>query len=90
MLQAYVKTKSRRPDGSYDSYQTYSVDVKVTGRPWKGRTASGYGSAMPTEYMVRWNNRWQRVKVICYANSGTAYIGSEFDPQLTVDIDRGE
>jgi hypothetical protein len=87
-MQAFIHTKCARPDGTYDTYQTISVPVKETETPWKGRTASGYGSALPTPYMVRYNGRWQRVKVICYSNAGSAYIGKKFTPCLTVDIDR--
>ena len=86
-MKAYIKTKCRLADGSYDTYQTREVPVKVTAQPWKGRTASGYGCSLPTDYMVFWNSRWQRVKFICYSNCGTAYIGKKFDPQVTVDID---
>jgi len=85
-MKAYIKTKCRRVDGSYDTYQTHEVPVKVTSQPWKGRTTSGYGCAIPTDYMVFWNSRWQRVKVICYGNLGTAYVGKKYDPQVTVDI----
>lgn len=46
----------------------------ITERIRKGETASGYGGALPTPYMVRVGSRWYRVKVMCYANSGTAYI----------------
>jgi len=85
-MQAYIQTKSARPDGTFDSYMTQSVPVKETAQPWKGRTVSGYGSAIPTPYMVFWRGRWQRVKVIQYSNAGSAYIGRKFSPCLTVDI----
>lgn len=57
------------------SFLTVAVPVKVTETPWKGRTLTGYGSALPTQYLVQWAGRWHRVKVACYGNSGTAYIG---------------
>ena len=85
-MKAYIKTKCRRTDGSYCSYQTHEVPVKVTAQPWKGRTTSGYGATLPTNYMVLWQSRWQRVKVIYYSNSSTAYVGKKYDPQITVDI----
>jgi len=87
-LTAYVNTKSRRADGSYDAYLTQEAPVKETARPWKGRTQSGYGRAMPTEYMVFFNNRWQRVKCVCFSNSGSLFIGRYFDSRLTVSIER--
>lgn len=34
----------------------------------------GYGSKIPTSHMVRVANRWHRVYVIQFSNSGTAYI----------------
>ena len=39
------------------------------------RTASGYGSRIPTRYMVKFNGRWRRVYCRCYSNNGTLYIG---------------
>ena len=74
---------------TYDSYCTVSVPVRETARPRKGQTASGYGCALPSRYMVQWRGRWHRVKVICFGNVGPAYIGKSFDPQLTVDVERG-
>lgn len=56
--------------------------------PRKGQTATGYGRAMPTHYMVQYRGRWRRVKVIQFSNAGTAYIGRTYDPQLTVDVER--
>ena len=83
-MKAYIQTKQRRADGSYDCYQTHCVPCRETARPWKGRTQSGYGRAIPTDYMVRWNGRWMRVKVIQFSNAGTAYIGRTYDQCLTV------
>lgn len=37
-------------------------------------TASGYGSKIPTRYMVKHNNRMKRVYCALYGNSGTCYI----------------
>lgn len=37
-------------------------------------TASGYGAKIPSEHMVRIGQRWHRVYVMCYGNSGSAYI----------------
>lgn len=38
-------------------------------------TASGYGKRIPTRHKVFFNDRWRRVYVCCFSNSGTAYIG---------------
>lgn len=37
-------------------------------------TATGYGSKLPTRYMVRFNNRWYRVYSVCYSNVSTEYV----------------
>lgn len=37
-------------------------------------TASGYGSKIPTQYVVKHNNRWKRVYCRVYSNAGTLYI----------------
>ena len=38
-------------------------------------TASGYGSKIPTQYMVRTSgNRWRRVYCRIYSNIGTLYV----------------
>lgn len=87
-MKAYIQTKTRRADGSYDSYQTHEVEMKEQPLWWQKQglsfTASGYGSRIPTQYMVRWNNKWRRVYVIQYSNAGTAFIGKKYDPQITV------
>lgn len=38
------------------------------------QTATGYGKALKTEYMLKYNNRLYRVLVCQYSNSGTHYI----------------
>lgn len=83
-MQFYVNTKCRCKDGSFDSYRTQKVSHKEVEPPPFGQTQSGYGARMPTRYMVRWNGRWWRVRVIQYSNAGTAYIGRRYDPCLTV------
>ena len=40
-------------------------------------TASGYGSKIPSPYMVKRNNRWYRIYIMIFSNSGTAYIISK-------------
>lgn len=49
-------------------------------------TASGYGSRIPTTYLVQYNNRWYRVYCAVYSNVGTCYIISKGKPLATVDI----
>ena len=50
------------------------TDTKVTAIPYKGQTVSGYGGSIPTRHMLKVNNRWHRLKVMVYGNSGSPYI----------------
>jgi hypothetical protein len=51
------------------------IGAKITTLPQKGRTVSGYGSALPTTRMIQLDNkRWYRVKAICYSNAASFYI----------------
>ena len=92
-LQAYLqhRTSEKGP------FSTESVEVKrepmahhLVGLSF---TASGYGSRIPTEYMVKWQGCWRRVYCRIYSNSGTLYIRvpvSVADSgRIIVDIDRG-
>lgn len=42
-------------------------------------TSSGYGSKIPTQYMVQWEGKWRRVYCKIYSNIGTCYIGKITD-----------
>jgi hypothetical protein len=83
-MEAYIQTKSAKADGTFDSYLTIRVPARETTTPWKGRTLTGYGRALPTPYMVKWRRHWYRVKCICFGNSNTLYIGKTYDQCLTV------
>lgn len=48
--------------------------VKITEVPRHGQTVTGYGPALPTQYMLRIDNRWHRVKMAQYGNAGSAYV----------------
>ena len=37
-------------------------------------TSTGYGRKIPTQHMIKWGNKWQRVYCCIYSNSGTCYI----------------
>lgn len=91
-MKAYVHTKVRRGDGYYDTFLTVEVEVKQKLLWWQEKclifTATGYGSAIPTDYMIKYNGRWRRVKCCIFSNSGVLFIGKKLDPQLTVDIER--
>lgn len=60
---------------------TEQVEVKENPLWWhlKGLsyTATGYGSKIPSVYMVKYNGRWHRVYTMCYSNSGVDYIVSK-------------
>ena len=47
--------------------------VKETECPYSN-SRTGYGSKMPTQYMVFVENKWRRVYCRVYSNSGTCYV----------------
>ena len=49
---------------------------KQTDIPRGGVNRSGYGSKIPTSWMLQLcgSHTWHRVYVICYSNSGSCYI----------------
>lgn len=55
------------------------VEAKRQTRTPANRSRSGYGSKLPTSWMLRLkgNHRWHRVYVIQYSNAGSAYILSK-------------
>ena len=91
-MKAYIKTHQTRLDGSKDSFCTIAVDCKEKPLPWQLMglmyTATGYGSKIPTRYMVRFNDKWRRVYCAIFSNIGTLYIGKLTD-NLIIDIDGG-
>jgi hypothetical protein len=50
------------------------TDTRVTDTPATGQTVSGYGSAVPTQHMIRYAGTWRRVYAMVYGNSGTPYV----------------
>lgn len=54
------------------------ANIRTTAQPRysyrKSRNHAGYGSGIPTPYMVRVAGRWYRVKADCYGNSGSRYV----------------
>jgi len=40
-------------------------------------TSTGYGRKIPTDRMVKYNNRWHRIYCCIYSNVGTCYIVSK-------------
>ncbi len=50
------------------------LDARQTKTP-VNRSRTGYGPKLPTSWQVQLRDkRWRRVYVVCYSNSGTAYI----------------
>jgi hypothetical protein len=70
----YLHGKAVRENGSFDSMWTRKVEHKITDTPRSGQTQTGYGEAIPTRYMVRFNNKWRRVYCAIFSNNGTLYI----------------
>lgn len=84
----FLHGNSERPDGTKDSFWTREVESKdapmrhhVAGLSF---TASGYGAAIPSPRMVKFNGRWRRVYVRIFSNSGTAYIKAPAGETITV------
>ena len=82
---------TRRADGNSDTFWSLAVRCKLAPLPHHLQrlqyTASGYGSRIPSPYMVFFNGRWRRVYVRIYSNAGTSYIGKLADvgERITVD-----
>ena len=89
-MKAYIQTKSVRPDGTFDSFCTVSVPCIDKPLWWQlqrlSYTSTGYGSRIPTQYMVKFNDRWHRVYCRIYSNIGTCYIG-RIEQGLIVQIE---
>lgn len=78
-MQAIIQSSHTRQDGTRDTFSTFTVDAKEAPLWWHVRglsyTATGYGSRIPTPYMVKFNGKWRRVYCRQYSNAGTLYIG---------------
>lgn len=89
-MNAYLHTKSIRPDGSSDCHLTREVPIKHAPMPHHIAglyfTATGYGARIPTEYMIEVEGRWRRVYCRIYSNSGTLFIGKKYDGTQRVHI----
>ena len=78
-MKAYLHGSHVRPSGDRDTFWTQSVEARESPTWWQDRglsfTATGYGSRIPTRYMVKFKGRWRRVYCRQYSNAGTLYIG---------------
>lgn len=50
-----------------------TTDARITEAP-RNMSVTGYGPKIPTRYMFRIANRWHRVYMAQYGNSGSAYV----------------
>lgn len=73
-MQTYLQFKA----GESGPFQTVAVEHKekplrhhVMGLSY---TATGYGSKLPSRYMIRFEGRWYRVYSVCYSNCSTEYV----------------
>ena len=82
-----MTTQPSSPSSPYlpDVYPDYIAEKKpFKGSPHAGRDAMGYGSKIPTDWMICIEKRWHRVYVVCYSNVGTAYIKTQQHPFVVV------
>ena len=92
-MKAYLHGSDIRPNGDRDTFWTQSVEARESSLWWQDRglsfTATGYGSRIPTRYMVKFNGRWRRVYCRQYSNAGTLYIGklSPLGENITVSVE---
>lgn len=83
MSQLYLHGKSTAGE-TWSCFWALAVEHKITDIPRSGQTQTGYGKAIPTQYMVRFHNKWRRVYCAIFSNSGTLYIKSEKDTHIIV------
>ena len=92
-MKAYLHGSHIRPNGDRDTFWIQSVEARESSLWWQDRglsfTATGYGSRIPTRYMVKFNGRWRRVYCRQYSNAGTLYIGklSPLGENITVSVE---
>lgn len=67
-------------------YHEVKIDTPAYMKAGLSYTASGYGFRIPTQYMVRRNNKWRRVYACCFSNVSTLYIGPSLERGHIVEI----
>jgi len=72
--------------GTMSALWTKAVEHKTTERPRSGQTLTGYGTAIPTDYMIKFNDKWRRVYCCIFSNSGTLYIKAPKGEVITVQV----
>lgn len=65
----------------YDLEVSDVLAVWTTEVPRKGQTQTGYGKAIPTQYVIKTRDgRTHRVKCSIFGNLGTLYISTQGQP----------
>lgn len=67
-------------------FLTERVDIVLRDPPRSGRSLTGYGSRIPTQYMARIESRLHRVYAICFSNCATLYVLTSRG-RILIDID---
>lgn len=95
MLKAYLQFGGAfcgLPKGPFQTLDTEvkedRLDLRRAGQ--SGRSKSGYGQRITTQYKVKHNGRWYRVYACCFSNAETLYIGPSKQPIATVNICKGK
>lgn len=57
-------------------YQTVKVELREGEAP-RNPYVGGYGSKIPTSFMICYLKRWRRVYCVCWSNSGTLWANVE-------------
>ena len=70
---------------NWESKRETVLDCKRTVAPVSGRTVSGYGAKIPSEYMVKLRGRWRRVYVACFGNASTHYVGKPGNWEFVIE-----
>ena len=71
----FEKIKSGPNAGDFVRLYPCGPAVRIVEAPQSGQTATGYGSKIPTRYMVRTiDQKWRRVYAVCYSNAATLYV----------------
>lgn len=83
-MQYFIHTHCIRKDGTKDTFATYRVPHKMVPIPQRGQTSTGCGNAVPTSVMVKWLDRWHRVKRCGGPTRHNLFIGKTYDETLRV------
>jgi hypothetical protein len=77
-VKAWVHTKCKRPDGSFDSFCTHRVKIQYV---------LPVNDQEDPYYTVLWNSRWWRVRTKWMRGRPFHYLGKKYDECLTVQTE---